>query len=108
MNTPSVTYKLSRYNNVMFDMGKAYLWNSFSNALLRLDADALLFLDRYDGQDHSGNMYYDLFKKIAKDEQREEYVITHIYASLDVSPANGETTDQWCERTGTKKCDTIK
>ncbi|MBE7050866.1 MAG: hypothetical protein E7394_08940 [Ruminococcaceae bacterium] len=54
------------------------------------------------------NMYYDLFKKIAKDEQREEYVITHIYASLDVSPANGETTDQWCERTGAKKCGTIK
>lgn len=63
MKTPVAAYKLSRYNNIMWDSGHAYLWNSFSNALLRLDADALLFIDRYDGQDQSDNMYFDLLRR---------------------------------------------
>ena len=56
-------YKKSFYNNVMWHEGEAYLWNTLSGALLRLDADALLFLEKYDETDQSGNEYYDLFRK---------------------------------------------
>ena len=56
-------YKKSFYNNVMWHEGEAYLWNTLSGALLRLDADALLFLEKYDGTDQTGNEYYDLFRK---------------------------------------------
>lgn len=56
-----MNYKLSQYNNLMWHEGRAYLWNSFSNALLKLDAEALLFIERYDGTDMSGNTYFDIF-----------------------------------------------
>ena len=56
-----MTYKLSRYNNIMWHGEQAYLWNSFSNALLKLDAEALMFLERYEGTDMSGNIYFDIF-----------------------------------------------
>ena len=64
-------------------------------------------IDNYISNFHS-NTYYDLFKKIADEEGREEYVITHVYALLDESPSTKETTDQWCERTGAKKCESPK
>ena len=64
-------------------------------------------IDNYISNFHS-NTYYDLFHKIAEEEGREEYVITHVYAKLDVSPSTKETTDEWCERTGAKKCESPK
>ncbi|MBQ7363462.1 MAG: Gfo/Idh/MocA family oxidoreductase [Clostridia bacterium] len=62
-------------------------------------------IDNYISNFHS-NTYYDLFHKIAEEEGREEYVISHVYAKLDKSPSTNETTDEWCARTGAKKCDT--
>ena len=35
------------------------------------------------------------------------YDVTHVYAELDVSPVDGVTTKEWCEKFGTKQCDTI-
>ena len=64
-------------------------------------------IDNYISNFHS-NTYYDLFHKIAEEEGREEYVITHVYALLDESPSTKETTDAWCLRTGAKKCATPK
>ncbi len=64
-------------------------------------------IDNYISNFHS-NTYYDLFHKIAEEEGREEYVITHVYAKLDVSPSTNETTDEWCARTGAKKCESPK
>ena len=64
-------------------------------------------IDNYISNFHS-NTYHDLFAKIAKEEGREEYIITHVYAVTDTSPSTKETTDEWCLRTGAKKCDTIE
>ncbi len=64
-------------------------------------------VDYYISNFHT-NTYYKLFHEIAEEEGREEYVITHIYATLDLSPTTKETTEQWCERTGAKRCETIK
>ncbi|MEE1075547.1 MAG: hypothetical protein U0K93_08730, partial [Acutalibacteraceae bacterium] len=64
-------------------------------------------IDCYISNFHS-NTYYKLFHEIAEEEGREEYVITHIYATMDLSPTTKETTAQWCERTGAKECKTIK
>jgi hypothetical protein len=41
--------------------------------------------------------------------QREnlDYEIAYAYAELDLSPVTGETTDEWCQRMGVQRCDTI-
>lgn len=88
MNTPTAVYKVSRYNNIMHHEGQIYLWNSFSNALLHLDADALLFLDRYDGQECSGDFYFDLFFRnrciVPKDlDERNQVLYEEKRAILD-------------------------
>lgn len=64
-------------------------------------------IDCYISNFHS-NTYYKLFHDIAEEENREEYVITHIYAVEDVSPTTKETTADWCARTGAIECKTIK
>ena len=64
-------------------------------------------IDNYISNWHS-NTYYKLFHEIAQEEGSEEYVITHIYTVNGVSHSNGETTEQWCERTGAVACETIK
>ncbi len=56
-------------------------------------------IDNYISNFHA-NTYYKLFHEITEEEKSEEYVITNIYACLDLSPTTGETTAQWCERTG--------
>lgn len=64
-------------------------------------------LDSYISNFHS-NTYYKFFHEIAIEENREEYKITHVYAKLDVSPSTGETTEQWCKKTGAVLCKTAK
>ena len=64
-------------------------------------------IDSYISNYHAST-YFKLFHEIAEEENREEYVITDIYAVNDVSPSTNETTDQWCERTGAVKRDNIK
>lgn len=64
-------------------------------------------IDNYISNFHS-NTYHRLFHEIAVEEAKEEYVITHIYAKTDKSPSTGETTDEWCQKTGALKCETIK
>ena len=64
-------------------------------------------IDNYISNFHS-NTYYTLFEKIANEEGLEPCVITHIYAVTEVSPSTKETTDEWCARTGAKRCDTIE
>ncbi len=64
-------------------------------------------IDSYISNYHA-NTYFKLFHEIAEEENREEYVITDIYAVNDVSPSTKETTDEWCARTGATKRSTIK
>ncbi len=64
-------------------------------------------IDAYISNYHS-TTYHRLFHELAVEENREEYVISHIYAHIDESPSTKETTKEWCERTGAKACDSIK
>lgn len=64
-------------------------------------------IDDYVANFHS-NTYNELFGVIAKEENREEYKITHIYAKNDTHERASETTDEWCARTGAIKCATIQ
>lgn len=61
-------------------------------------------IDNYISNFHS-NTYHRLFHEIAIEEKSEEYVITHIYAKNEKSPSTGETTDEWCAKTGALKCE---
>ncbi len=56
-------YKLSEYNNLFTRGEHTYLWNTFSDALLNMDEDALSFVRSFDGCDHSGEFYFDVLKK---------------------------------------------
>ena len=40
-------------------------------------------------------------------EITDEYEVAYGYAEMDISPKSGETTDEWCQRMGVTKCDTI-
>lgn len=64
-------------------------------------------IDYYISNYHS-NTYHEFFHKIAEEENREEYVITHVFAIEDMSPSTNETTAEWCARTGAKQCATIE
>jgi len=64
-------------------------------------------IDNHISNFHS-NTYFKLFHEIATEEKREEYKITHIYAAADKSPVNGETTEEWCEKTGAIACKSPK
>lgn len=64
-------------------------------------------IDNFISNWHS-NTYFKLFHEIAEEENREEYVITHIYAKTNENPTSHETTEKWCEKTGAKSCSTIE
>ncbi len=64
-------------------------------------------IDNYISNFHS-NTYHKLFHEIACDENREEYIITHVYAKTEKSPSTGETTAEWCKRTGAVCCDSVE
>ncbi len=64
-------------------------------------------IDAYISNFHA-NTYFKLFHEIAVEQNREEYIISHVYARMDESPSTKETTAQWCEKTGAKACETIK
>ncbi|MBQ7799748.1 MAG: Gfo/Idh/MocA family oxidoreductase [Oscillospiraceae bacterium] len=63
-------------------------------------------IDNYISNFHT-NTYHKLFHEIAVEENREEYVITHIYAKTDTSPSDKLTTKEWCEKYGAKECASI-
>lgn len=64
-------------------------------------------IDNYISNFHT-NTYHKLFHEIAAEENREEYVITHIYAKTEQSPSTKETTAQWCEKYNAKECKSIQ
>ena len=52
-----MNYKLSRYNVLFERNGKKYLWNTFSDALIRLDASGLTYLDGFNGVDDNTDYF---------------------------------------------------
>lgn len=64
------------------------------------------FVDYYISEWHANN--YPAWIKETCEKFALDYEIAYAWAELDVSPKfNNETTDQWCERMGVTKCETI-
>lgn len=64
-------------------------------------------IDNYISNFHT-KTYHKFFHEIAQEEEREEYVITHIYAETHVSPSDKLTTAEWCEKYGATACESIE
>ena len=62
------------------------------------------FVDYYLSEWHANN--YPTW--MAPCELSSQYKIAYAWAELDFSPEDGVTTDEWCEKNGAKKCDTIE
>ncbi len=62
------------------------------------------FVDYYISEWHANN-YPDWMA--ACENLGGEYKIAYAWAELDVSPEDGVTTAQWCEKYGAEKCDTL-
>lgn len=50
-------YKLSRYNVFFERNGNKYLWNTLSDALIKLDIDGIDYIGNFDGHNDRSNMF---------------------------------------------------
>ena len=64
------------------------------------------FIDYYISEWHANN--YPEWIKTASSALGLDYQVKYAYASLDVSPVDGITTDEWCEKYGIERCMTIE
>ena len=64
------------------------------------------FIDYYLSEWHANNYPTWMREKIA--ELGLDLELSYAYAELDVSPLDGVTTDEWCEKFGMEKCGTIE
>lgn len=64
------------------------------------------FIDYYLSEWHANN--YPLWIKAANEKLGTDFVVSYAWAEKDVSPLDGVTTDEWCEKFGAEKCDTIE
>lgn len=64
------------------------------------------FIDYYLSEWHANN--YVGWLKEESDRHGYGFEVTHAWAELDVSPVDGVTTDEWCERFGVQRCATIE
>lgn len=63
------------------------------------------FIDYYISEWHADN--YPAWIKAAAERLGVEYEVRYAYASRDVSPVDGLTTDEWCEKFGVERCMSI-
>ena len=64
------------------------------------------FVDFYISEWHANN--YPAWIKEAAAAMGEDFEIAYAWAEQDLSPVYNETTDQWCEKFGVTKCETIE
>lgn len=64
------------------------------------------FVDYYLGEWHANN--YPEMIKTANEKLKTDYVVKYAWAEIDVSPANGVTTDEWCKQYNVEKVDTLE
>lgn len=64
------------------------------------------FIDYYLSEWHA-NSYPAWFKEVCE-KTGLNYEVAYAYAEKNVSPVDGKTTDEWCEKYGVKKCSTVK
>lgn len=63
------------------------------------------FVDYYISEWHANN--YPAWIKEVCERSGEDLEVKYAYAEQYVSPATGENTDEWCERFGVTKCETL-
>ena len=64
------------------------------------------FVDYYLSEWHANN--YPAWIKEACENAGLDYELAYAWAELDTSILDGVTTDQWCEKFGATKCDTLE
>lgn len=64
------------------------------------------FVDYYISEWHANN--YPDWIKMANKKLGTDFVLSYAWAQKDVSPNDNVTTDEWCEKYGVKKCNTIE
>ncbi len=64
------------------------------------------FVDYYISEWHANN--YPEWIRQANEKLGADFEVSYCFAELDVSPLDGVSTDEWCEKFGVKKCDTIE
>jgi len=63
------------------------------------------FVDYYISEWHANN--YPVWFKEANEKLGLDYEVAYAWAEEDISPVDGVSTDQWCEKTGVERCQTI-
>lgn len=64
------------------------------------------FIDYYLSEWHANN--YPEWIKNASQKMSDDFVVKYAWAELDVSPIDGVSSDQWCEKFGVEKCASIE
>lgn len=64
------------------------------------------FVDYYLGEWHANS--YPAWIKDASEKIGEEFVVKYAWAEKYISPWDGVNTDEWCEKFGAEKCETIE
>ena len=63
------------------------------------------FVDYYISEWHANN--YPAWMQEANEKLGLDYQVAYAWAEEDISPVDGVSTDQWCEKTGVERCQTI-
>lgn len=64
------------------------------------------FIDYYISEWHANN-YPKWICEVSR-EMGEDYVVCYSFAERDISPVDGVSTDEWCERMGVSRCKSIE
>ena len=64
------------------------------------------FVDYYISEWHANN--YPTWMKNACEKLGLDFEVAYAWAEIDKSPIDGVTTDEWCEKNGVQKCETIE
>ena len=63
------------------------------------------FIDYYISEWHANK--YPAWIASASEKLGEDFSVAYAWAELDVSPVDGVSTDEWCERMGAQRCESI-
>ena len=63
------------------------------------------FVDYYISEWHANN--YPAWIAAASEAMGEDFAVAYAWAEEDLSPVYNETTDEWCEKFGVERCETV-
>lgn len=63
------------------------------------------FVDYYISEWHANN--YPAWIRRANEKLGTDYEVTYAWAEQEISPVDGVSTDEWCEKMGVTRCDTV-